>query len=144
MPYSKTYANNILNWTFGKGNLTSHNNVYIGLCSNDPEADDGAFTELSGGAYTRVLVSILNQQYPDYIGAANNREIGNAKQINWTKATATWAPAKGFGLFTSATGGTPYFYGKFPSPVTCAAGAVMLFDPNSLKISIAATDTETT
>ena len=30
MPFSTTYANNLLNWAFGKSNnLTSHSKVYI-------------------------------------------------------------------------------------------------------------------
>ena len=116
MPFSNTYANNILGWAFGKNSLANHSKVYIGLCSNDPEADNGTFTELTGGN----------------------------KQITWAKSTADWKQAKGFGLFATETGGTPYFYGKLKTPVTCASGEVALFDPNSLKISIAATDTETT
>lgn len=137
MPFSDFYANNILNWTFGKGSLSNHSEVYIGLCSNDPEADLGQFNELSGNGYARVLIAKSGSAYPDVIGTANDREIKNAKQINWTKASpGAWETAKGFGLFTTASGGgLPYFYGKLTSPVTCAAGAVMLFDPNTLQIS---------
>lgn len=144
MPFSTTYANNILNWAFGKKSLSSQDYIYIGLCSNDPEADSGTFTELSGGAYVRVLIFLYNEKYPDVIGAASNREIKNVKQVNWPKATANWTQAKGFGLFTQETGGQPFFYGKFATPVTCESGAVMLFDPQSLKISFAATDTQVT
>lgn len=144
MPFSNTYANNILGWTFGKNSLANHSKVYIGLCSNDPEADNGTFTELTGGNYARVLVSVSGATYPDVIGAAASREIKNVKQITWAKSTADWKQAKGFGLFATETGGAPYFYGKLKTPVTCASGEVALFDPNSLKISIAATDTETT
>ena len=144
MPFSNTYANNILGWLFAKNSLSNHSKVYIGLCSNDPEADNGTFTELTGGNYARVLVSVSGATYPDVIGAAASREIKNVKQITWAKSTADWTTAKGFGLFSTETGGAPYFYGKLKTPVTCASGEVALFDPNSLKISIAATDTETT
>lgn len=141
MPFSDTYANSILNYLFAKtSSLTVPNQIYIGLCSNDPEAGGGTFTELSGGGYSRVLVSIKGETYPDVMGTATGRAIGNTKQINWTKATTNWATAKGFGLFTAATGGTPIFYGKLEEPVTCEAGAVALFDPATLKISFPETD----
>lgn len=141
MPFNNTYANNILNWAFGKGSLASHSKVYIGLCSNDPEADGGTFTELYGNGYTRVLISQSGQTYPNLIASASDRAITNAYQINWTKATGDWPEANGFGLFTTETGGVPYFYGKLEEPVTCVAGAVALFDPQTLKISFPETDT---
>ncbi len=145
MPFSTTYANNILNWAFGKsGSLSGHTKVYIGLCSNDPEADGGTFNELSGNGYSRVLVSQYNEAFPDVIGTASGRAITNPKQINWTKSTAAWATAKGFGLFTTETGGAPYFYGTLDTPVEVPQGAVALFDPNTLKISFPTTDVSTT
>lgn len=141
MPFSTTYANNILNWTFGKSTgLSGHTKVYIGLSSNDPEADNGTFTELSGSGYTRVLISQYGETYPDVIGSASARSITNPKQINWTKATADWLNAKGFGLFTAEAGGSPYFYGKLDTEVEVPTGAVALFDPNTLKISFPTTD----
>ncbi len=143
MPFSNTYANNILNWALGKSNaLSVHSKVYIGLSSNDPEADGGTFTELSGNGYSRVLVSQYNETYPNVIGSAANRTIKNTAQINWTKATGNWVTANGFGLFTSETGGTPYYYGKLDAPMTCVEGAVALFDPNTFEISFSATDAE--
>lgn len=141
MPFSTTYANNILNWMFGKTSaLSGHSKVYIGLSSNDPEADNGAFSELSGSGYSRVLIAQYGETYPDVIGSASARSITNPKQINWTKATADWLNAKGFGLFTAEAGGSPYFYGKLDNEVEVPTGAVALFDPNTLKISFPTTD----
>lgn len=144
MPFSTTYANEILNYTIAKTNaLTAPSKVYIGLSSNDPEADNGTFTELQGGNYNRVLVSIKGESFPDYLSSASNREIGNVKQINWLKSTSAWPTAKGFGLFSAETGGTPFFYGKLDEPVEVPSGAVALFDPGTLKISFPATDITT-
>ena len=141
MPFSTAYANNVLNYLFAKvEKLEAPAYVYIGLCTNDPEADGGTFNELSGGGYARVLISQREETYPNVIGSASARAITNQYQINWTKATLDWVEAKGFGLFSSATGGTPFFYGKLEEPVTCAAGAVALFDPQTLRISFPASD----
>lgn len=144
MPFSTTYANQILNVAFAKTNYIQANDyVWLGLSSNDPEADDGTFNELSGNGYARVLISQKGETYPNVIASATDRKIVNPYQINWTKATGgDWAEANGFGLFSAQTGGTPYFYGKLKEPVTCVAGAVMLFDPNTFAIAFPSTDTE--
>ena len=136
MPFNDSYANNILNYAFAKvQTLTAPTSVYIGLSSNDPEADGGAFTELSGNGYNRVLIALKGETYPNVISSATNREVQNTKQINWTKATGDWMDAKGFGLFSAETGGTPFFYGKLEEPVSVKAGSVALFDPYAFKIT---------
>lgn len=141
MPFSTDYANKVLNYLFAKTEkLEAPYYVYIGLCTNDPEADGGTFNELSGGGYARVLISQREETYPNVIGTASGRAISNQYQINWTKATLDWAEAKGFGLFSTATGGTPFFYGKLEEPITCVAGAVALFDPQTLRISFPTSD----
>lgn len=148
MPFNDAFANNILNWALGKGTLSNMSAIYIGLCTNDPEADEGSFSELSGNGYSRVLISQYGKDYPNLIGSASGRVIKNAYQINWTKATADWLRVNGFGLFTTPTGGTPYFYGKLnlsaqdeaAGGLLCPGGAVMLFDPQTLKISFPTTD----
>lgn len=151
MPFSTSYANDILNYTFAKTTaLNAPASVYIGLSTNDPEADGGAFTELSGNAYARVLISQRGATYPALIGSAASRAISNTAQINWNKASSDWPRVKGFGLFSSASGGSPFFYGKLElteeeesaGGILCEAGAVMLFDPNSLKISFPTTDVD--
>lgn len=149
MPFSTDYANNILNYLFSKtATLTAPSTVYIGLCTNDPEADGGAFNELSGGGYARVLISQKGESYPNVIGSASGRAITNTYQINWAKATLDWARVNGFGLFAAPTDGVPFFYGKLDlseedaaaGGLLCEAGAVMLFDPQTLKICFPTAD----
>lgn len=153
MPFCNTYANTILNWIFSKGALTpmTHSKVYIGLSTNDPEASKGAFIELTGDTYTRVLISQYGAVYPDVIGEADNRKILNTKQVNWAKAEADWPRVNGFGLFTDETDGSPFFYGaldltaeqKNAGGLLVEKGAVALFDPEALNISFPTTDVST-
>lgn len=152
MPFSDTYANSILNYALSKtSSLTAPSQVWIGLSSNDPEADGGTFTELSGGGYSRVLISQKGETHPNIIGPASDRAITNAYQLNWPKATLDWT-VKGIGLFSSQTGGTPFFYGAIElteeqiaaGGLVVEAGAVALFDPQTFKISFPATDTTET
>ncbi len=150
-PFNDTYANNFLNFMFAKtATLTAPSAIYIGLCENDPVADDGVFEELSGNGYARVLIAQKGETYPNVIGSASDRAITNQYQINWNKATLDWpsedpdAKIQGFGLFSALTGGTPFYYGKLEEPIRCVAGAVALFDPQTLKISFPDTDAEIT
>lgn len=150
MPFNDSYSNNILNYLFGKtSSLTAPTSVYIGLSENDPEADKGAFNELSGDSYTRVEIvkKVSGSDVHGFINSASNRAISNGKQINWVKSTGGWPKrAKGFGLFTSATGGSPFFYGKLDltteqeaaGGLQVVAGAVALIDPGALEVSLPA------
>lgn len=144
MPFTESYAHNILNYIFGKTKtLAAPTDVYLALSSNDPEADNGTFTELSGGGYARVHICTTSGAYPNLMGTPTGRAITNSKQINWNKATAKWKDIKGFALYTAATGGQMIYYGKITNAegkVSVDSGAVALFDPGALKISIASTD----
>lgn len=141
MPFSVNYANSILNYLFAKTKtLTAPTLVYIGLSTNDPEEDGGVFNELSGNNYARLLLSSRDDNYPNYFSSASNRNIKNNYQMVFNKATADWPTAYGFGLFSTATGGTPFYYGKLDAPVFVPAQAVALFDPETLSITLPAVD----
>lgn len=137
MILSESYANNYLNFLLGNTEtLTAPSKVWVGLSSTDPEAEDGSFTELTGGNYSRVLIRIKGESYPDKLGTASDRKLANVRQINWDKATADWPNSLGIGLFSAETGGTPFAYGKLTQPLVIPAGAVALLDPGMMKLYI--------
>lgn len=150
MPFDVMHANQILDYMFSKTNtsINAYSQVYMGLSRNDPEADAGIFNELDATTcdnYERVLISIKNETYPDFMGKANNRTIKNVKQINFNRnrsETDAWDTIKGFGLFSAKTGGTPFYYAKVDREggVEVPPNAVALFDPNTLVISFSSTD----
>ena len=47
-------------------------------------------------------------------------------------------------MFTAETGGKPYYYGALSAAVTCPTGEICEFDPNTLRVKIAATDEKLT
>lgn len=151
MPFTDKIANNILDWAFSKGALSSLSNVYIGLCTNNPEETGGTISELAGAGYSRVLISKYNSDYPGLINNATARAITNGKQINWTKATADWERVNGFFLSTSPSLGETaniLFYGaldlepdvKAAGGLLVEAGAVALFDPEAFRIEFPVQD----
>lgn len=152
MPFTTNFANEILDYALAKrASLNAPAAVYIGLCSNDPEEDGGVIVELSGGGYTRVMISQRGQAYPNLIGTATERTITSIRQINWTKAQYDWERINGFFLSSSETVGEKtgiFFFGKIELSEEDAAaggllvetGAVALFDPRSLTIGFSDTD----
>lgn len=142
MPFNTTVCNNLLNYFFGYSTtLPTYNALYIGLCSNDPEADGGTFTELSGSGYARVVIVQKNDRtYPNYMQDATERYITNKFEIHFKKATAAWPTAVGFGIFSAETGGTPIYYAKLDESVTVPLNGVALLDPYKLKIGFADAD----
>ena len=151
MPFSNTYSHNILNWMFCKTRtLTCPDAVYVGFCANDPEEDNGTFSELAGSGYSRVQIAGIQADTDRPIAnlavimeLAADRGVKNAKQINWNKATSKWQQAKGMGLFAAETGGEPFYYCKLDTPLDVDQNAVALFDPGEFCISMAKNDVST-
>lgn len=140
MILSASYANQYLNFLLGKtATLTAPAEVWAGLSTNNPEG--GTFTEVSGNGYARVLISLKGESYPAEIGSAANYEIGNVKQISFNKATGGYT-VKGVGLFSAATGGSPFSYGALTNSdgsvneegVSVVTGAVPLFEASAFGI----------
>lgn len=133
MRLSDSLANAMLNGLIGVDSMPeAFTEVWMGLSTNNPEADGGTFNEVSGFGYGRTLVTINGQAYPDFIGGASGREVANKKQIVFPKATGAYDVA-GFGLFENETGGTPFATGYLgtedsPKTVNIVEGALPMFE----------------
>lgn len=148
MPFTTTICNDILSLYFGdKTTLSSGStDLYLALCTNDPEVDDGSFQELSGNNYERVWIATktANAKWPVYMDDPNGRSVQNKEEIHFNKAApADWPTAIGFGVFNAEKGGTLLYYAALDEAITCAANDVVVFDPGDLKISFASKDVST-
>lgn len=129
MILSVDYANNYLNFLLGKTKtLTAPTQVWLGLCTNDCEAE-GTFSEVSGNGYGRTLLSYSGQTLDVTISAAAARALENLKQIVTPKATGDYT-VKGIGLFSAETGGTPFAWGNLDTEngVAVVTGALPMFE----------------
>ena len=68
--------------------------------------------------------------------APTNGKTLNKQIIYFPEATADWGTVTHFGLFTSATGGTPFLWGALSDPVNIPSGYVPLFRAGKLSIGI--------
>ena len=147
MPYSIDKRNTFLNLTFptlSNKNTTysAPSKLYLALCTNDPVADNGAFTELNEDTYARVLLARAGEDLPDYMSTINNGKIYNLKQITFNRAKANWTQVKGIGLFTDETNGSPIFYATLKDPVDTEENQIFTFDPGTFVVQFADTDVE--
>lgn len=110
-------------------------NCYLGVYKQVSSGTAGAIefasgvygVEVSGNNYARVKIdTLMNRHYKSHAkseAAAQDHDdrIGNTEDINFNAAYdqsdpsaatgADWGTIVGFGLFTAATGGSPYAYG---------------------------------
>lgn len=152
MPFTTEYSNDILNMLFGKKSATVmqlYDRIYLALSSNDPTTSNGAFSELGGNGYERVLISNRAETYPNLIGEASERKIKNEVEIHFKQSTDSWPTAHGIGLYgvnVNSKGEelTPVFlwYGSLASNplVVDKAGMVPLLSEEALTIAMAESD----
>lgn len=108
--------------------------AYVALFSAAP-SDTSTGTELSGGAYARVITSSLTW------GVANTSAVGastisNVLQIQFPVANGTWLSATHVGIFDQATGGNLLWHGPLTQAYIITSGERFQFPIGSLTLSI--------
>ena len=121
MPFTPAKATSILTSNIAP----SH---YIGLSTTTPTATGGNFTEPSSSTgYARQKFGDQN---------SGNGEISNKYIIFFFEALENCGTFTHFGIFNSASGGTPHFYGSLTSNLTVNAGYVPLIRAGELVITL--------
>lgn len=138
MPFKLTAAAAILNQMTGKATGGILPTCYLGLSSTVPNDDGTNFSEPSGGGYARVLLGASAQSLTQKMGTPANRATENVEIIYFPETTAQWSGLTRWGLFTSASGGTPEIWGTLTGgPITIPSGYIPLFRVGSFGLSIA-------
>jgi len=112
---SDELAGKQLSLLLGQSYSLPGNSIYIGLGTKPTSqlgvGDIGELTSANAPGYARV-------QLPAAAGTFTppgvNRKISNLVEIKFADATANWELAKSFGIYTTASGGTPWYFGGFP------------------------------
>lgn len=137
MPFKVSAAATLLNQLTGKAAGGILPTAYLAFFSSPPNDDGTGFTEISGGGYARILIGRYDQSATQKMGAPSNRHIENSEIIYGAETTAQWAGITHWGLFTSATGGTPEIWGAITgAPVTIPSGYIPLFRVGSFEIDL--------
>ena len=142
-------SNSLLNSFFARGEtnnaIPTSGQCYLGMSTTTPTISSngtiGNFTEPAASTgYKRSRLGIKGNTATYIMDAAANGEIKNGTNfIFFDEATAGgegFGTLTHFGLFSSESGGSPILVGALTTPVTVAAGNVLIFRPDNLKVSM--------
>lgn len=127
----------ILQFVLGKATYTAPVGAYAALFSATPTADNGTFTELTGGSYARATIDAANAAAAWSATTTDATGVWktNANAITFPTATAGWTAATGFGIYDASTAGTLLYWGTFGSATTVGSGATASFAAGALKVT---------
>ena len=118
----RSKANSILNDIF-------QTKYYLGLSTTTPNVNGGNVTEPSSSSgYRRAQLTSM--------GSASDGQIQNNDIIYMGESLSNWGTITHFCIFTSATGGTPIFYGQLTSSVSVPTGYVPIFRKDAIKVGL--------
>lgn len=103
MPGSKSdyLENKLLDHTLRGTVFTPPSTLYLALYTVAP-TDAGGGTEVSGGAYSRQVITF---------DAAVGGATANSAQIVFSQATSSWGTIVAFGIFDTTPGGNLLYWG---------------------------------
>lgn len=123
MPFTTSQATSILQSVI-------KSTTYIGLSTTTPTAAGGNFTEPSSSSgYER---SKFGEQ-----DASKSAQIANGGIIFFNESLGDgYGTVTHFGLFSSASGGTPFFVGELTPAMSIGSGYVPIFRKQQLVIGL--------
>ncbi len=156
---ASNYGKKILDGLFNTGNKTSNsvafpNTPYLALLTTLPGADGTGGVEVSAEGYSRIDLTnhgVYNKQYiaPAVVVDGEGEDTGKklAKIVNQDEihypvipVGGTWGTIVGFGVYESASGGTPYFWGQLTEPVETGSETnktAVFFDVGDFVVTLA-------
>ena len=138
MAFKLSAAATILTQLTGKASGGLLPTAYLAFFSSPPNDDGSGFTEISGGSYARILIGNSGQSMTQKMGNPSNRHIENSEIIYGAETTASWTGITHWGLFSTATGGTPEVWGTITgAPVTVPSGYIPIIRAGQFGLTLA-------
>ncbi len=135
MAMSEDCKAKILSAMTGKSQYASlASTCFIGLLKS--VGGNGATEPDASTGYGRTQIGNYQNGAGQLMGTPTSGKITNSQIIYFPEATSDWGTVTHFGLFTSATGGTPFLWGALSDSVNIPSGYVPLFRVGKLSISI--------
>jgi len=127
--FSNYWENKLLDYIFGKGDLTPPV-IYLGLLTAEPAEDGTGLAEPSGSAYQRAQTSASNWN------ASAGGSLDNSGDITFPMATGNWGTITHFALFDAATGGNMLAYGTLSPAKVVGSGVIAKFAAGDLVVNL--------
>jgi hypothetical protein len=147
MPITTYLANKILDGVLrGPANWVRTSNLHYALFTERPNASGGGL-EVSGGSYSRVLVTatVAARNFEMTLGAndnaslipmGSNNHLYNAKVIAWPRPTQPWGQIVAYGIFDASTGGNLLWYDELPQATIIGVYQQPTFPVRSLEYAL--------
>lgn len=127
----------LLGLVFNKDALTGPT-TYLALYTSDPtDADTG--TEVSGGAYARVLIYDNGSGAPDWTIAAVDGlgyKVQNDDDVTFPTAIASWGTITYFGIRDAASAGNLLYHDALDDTKTIGVDDVFKISAGNLKLRL--------
>ena len=124
---SNFLENALINATLRATTYTSPAAVYVSLHTADP-TDAGTGTEVSGGSYARVAVTM---------GAPSNGVSLNTAAVEFPQATGSWGTVGWIGILDASTSGNLLYHSPLDVSKTIASGDIFKIAIGSLSVTLA-------
>jgi hypothetical protein len=124
---SNYLENALINATLRNTSFTSPAAVYLGLYTSDP-TDANTGTEVSGGSYTRMAVTM---------GAPSNGVSLNTAAIEFPQATGSWGTVGWIGILDASTSGNLLYHSPLDVSKTISSGDIFKIAIGSLSVTLA-------
>jgi hypothetical protein len=123
-----TYLQNaVINATLRNTSYTSPATVYVGLYTTTVTAG-GSGTEVTGGSYARIAVTI---------GAPSSGASSNSANVIFPTATASWGTVTYVGVHDALTAGNLLYFAPLTTSKTIDIGDVFQISTANLTVSLA-------
>jgi hypothetical protein len=124
---SNYLENALINATLRNTAYTSPTTVYMGLYTSDP-TDANTGTEVSGGSYTRMAVTM---------GAPSNGVSTNSAAIEFPQASGSWGTVGWIGLLDASSAGNLLYHTPLDTSKTISSGDIFKIAIGGLSVTLA-------
>ena len=124
---SNYLENALINATLRNTSYTSPTTVYVGLYTSDP-TDANTGTEVSGGSYTRVAVTM---------GAPSNGVSTNTAAVEFPQASGSWGTVGWIGILDATSSGNLLYHRALDTSKAISSGDIFKIAIGGLSVTLA-------
>ena len=124
--FTNYLENKLLDHVLRKVTYTSPTTAYVGLFTDAPD-DTGAGTEVSGGSYARVSVSVTT---------ASAGAVTSSANVTFPQATGSWGTISHLAIFDALTSGNMLMYTELTTSKVIGNGDIFQISSGNLSVTL--------
>jgi len=124
--FTNYLENKLLDHVLRNVTYTSPTTAYVGLFTTAPD-DTGAGTEVSGGSYARVSVSVTT---------ASAGAVTSSANVTFPQATGSWGTISHLAIFDALTSGNMLMYTELTTSKVIGNGDIFQISSGNLSVTL--------